>query len=104
MASAFIVDRRLHGNKGEKLHHVVLHDVAKHACLFPKFAPCADAYIFADGNLHMVDMVVVPDRFKDRIAKAKDKQILYRFFAKPVVDAVDLLFFEILLKSLVASS
>ena len=60
---------------------MVLDDIAQHARFFPEAASCADADLFADGELHMVDMVVVPERFEDRVAEAEDHEILHRLFA-----------------------
>jgi len=51
---------------------------------------CADAFGFADGDLHMVDIFAIPDRFEDAVGKAHDHQILDSFFAQIVVDPEDL--------------
>ena len=42
----------------------------------------------------MVDVVAVPDRLEDRVGEAKDQDVLDRFLAQVVVDAVDLALVE----------
>ena len=56
MASELKDDRGFHRDKREQLHHVVLHDIAEKPCFFEKMAPRADADVFGDGDLDMVDM------------------------------------------------
>ena len=40
----------------------------------------------------MIDVAAVPDRLEDSVGEAERQDVLHRFFAQIVVDAVDLLF------------
>ena len=42
----------------------------------------------------MVDIISVPDGLEDAVGKPEDQQVLHRFLAKVMVDAVHLLFVE----------
>ena len=46
------------------------------------------------GDLHVVDIVAVPQRLKDGVGKAEGQDILDRLLAQIVVDAVDLVLVE----------
>ena len=87
-------DGRLHGGEGHELHDVVLHHVADGARLVIIAAARADAEAFGHGDLDVVDIVAVPDRLEDAVAKAEDEDVLHRLLAQVVVDAVDLLLVE----------
>ena len=50
---------------------------------------------FGDGDLNMFDVIAIQQRFKDRIAKPKQKNILYGFLAQIVIDAIDLTFLKV---------
>ena len=52
----------------------------------------ADAFRFADRDLDMVDVFVVPDRLEDAVGKSNDHEILNGLFAEVVVDPEDLRF------------
>ena len=45
---------------------------------------------FGNGDLHMVNVLAIPDRLEDAIGKAENQQVLHRLFAEIMVDAVDL--------------
>ena len=51
-----------------------------------------NAEIFRDSDLHMVDEIAVPDRLENAVAETKDQNVLHRFFAEIMVDAIDLVF------------
>ena len=50
------------------------------------------AHGFRHGDLNMVDVAPVPDRFKNSIAETEYQNVLDGFFAKVMVDAENLLF------------
>jgi hypothetical protein len=85
---------RLHRREGDKLHRVVLHHVADRAGLVVVAAARAHAQALGHGDLHVIDIVAVPDRLEDAVAEAEDQDILHRLLAQVVVDAVDLLLAE----------
>ena len=84
--------RRFHGDERQHLEHVVLHHVAQRAGLLVITAALADAEFFADGDLHVVHGVAVPELLENRIGKAEHQNVLHRFLAEIMVNAADLLF------------
>src|SRR3989338_2109864 len=80
--------RRLHGNMGQKLHQMVLHEIAYCSGLFIKCAPSVDATLLQGRNLNMINEVFVPQRFKNTVGKADSQKVLHSFFAKIMVNAV----------------
>ena len=46
----------------------------------------------------MVDVAAVPHRLEHPVAEAEHQQVLNRFFAQIVIDAVDLIFVEMLMR------
>jgi hypothetical protein len=58
-----------------------LHHIADCPRLVIIAAAVTHTQAFGHGDLDMVDIVAVPDRFKDAIGKAKDQNILHGLFA-----------------------
>ena len=52
---------------------MVLDDVAKKTFFFKEMAAASDADVFGHCDLNVVDVFVIPERFKDRIGKAEDE-------------------------------
>ena len=52
------------------------------------------AFGFADGDLNMVDVFMIPDRLEDAVGKTYDHKILNRLFAKIMIDSENLRFVE----------
>ena len=50
--------------------------------------------ILGGRNLHVIDVIPVPDRLEDSVGDPEDKNVLHRLFAQVMIDAKDLLFFE----------
>src|SRR5882724_10920955 len=67
------------------------HHVAKRARSFVKAATVLDADGFGRGDLHVVNVVAIPERLDDVVGKAEDHDVLHGLFAEIVIDAVDLL-------------
>ena len=82
--------RRFHGNHGQQLDQVVGHHVAQGAGGVVEATPRLDTDGFRGGDLHMVDVVVVPERLEQPIGEPADQNVLHRFFAQVVVNTVDL--------------
>src|SRR5438105_5100042 len=83
-----------HGNQCEELEDMVLYHVADGSRLFVVGATALYANVFCDGDLDMVNIAPVPDRFKDAVCQAENKNILYCFFTEVVVNTIDLFFSE----------
>ena len=68
---------------------MVLDHVAQLAGLV-EVAPAAfDSDLFGDGDLHMGDGILVPLGFEQAVGETQGDQVLHRFLAQVVVDAVD---------------
>ncbi|MMZ67461.1 hypothetical protein D1872_300490 [compost metagenome] len=57
-------------------------------------AALLDADRFAQRDLHVGDVLVVPKRFKERVRKADHFDILNHLFAEIVIDPIDFLFLK----------
>ena len=74
----------------DDLQQVVLHDVADRADLLVEACRGpADAEALGHRDLHVLDVVAVPDRLEERVREAEVEQVLHRFLAEKVVDAKD---------------
>ncbi len=87
-------NRRLHGDEAEQLHDVVLHDVAQRAGGLVERPAAFDADGFGRRDLHVVDVVAIPDVLEDAVREAEDEDVLHRLLAQVVIDAEDLVFVE----------
>src|SRR5690606_12725176 len=50
------------------------------------------------SDLHMLNIVSVPQRLKDAVGKAGDQEVLHRFLSQIMVDPIDLGFSKALMK------
>jgi hypothetical protein len=84
--------RRFHRRHTEELEQVVLDHVAHDPGAIIIAGTGANAFGLCDGDLHVINIVAVPDGLKARIGKAEDQHILDRLFAQVMIDPVELLF------------
>ena len=54
------------------------------------------AHRLGGRDLHVIDELPVQQRLEDRVAEAEGQQVLHRFLAQVMVDAVDLVLVELL--------
>jgi hypothetical protein len=81
-------DRRLlHRGQREQLEQVVLDDVAGGADAVVVPGAAADADVLGHGDLHVVDVVGVPDGLEHLVGETQGQQVLDRLLAQVVVDA-----------------
>src|SRR6201998_1470370 len=92
---------RLNGDQRSELQNMALNHVAQRAGSFVKAAAAFDTEGFGRGDLHVVHVIAVPERFEDAVAETENQKILHRVFAEIVVDAIDLLLFENIVNNLV---
>ena len=85
---------RFHCGESQQLEDVIRNHVAHGASFFVEAAALFHADGFGDGNLHMIDTIAIPDGLKHAIGKAEHQKILHGFFAKEVINPVDLRFFQ----------
>ena len=84
----------LHRGQAQELHEMVLHHVP-HRPGFVVIGPAAaHAHFFGDRDLHMIDILRIPQRLEQRIAETHRHQVLDGLFAQVVVDAVNLCLVE----------
>src|SRR3954469_13153907 len=69
---------------------MVLHDVTCDTGGIEVAAALFDADRFSDRELHVVNVLTVPERLEDAVRKAEHEQVLNGFFAEVVIDAEDL--------------
>jgi hypothetical protein len=60
-----------------------------------------DADFLSRSDLHAVDVLAIPDRFEQPVAKAEHHYVLNGFFPEVVIDAINLIFVQNLLDFLV---
>ena len=82
---------RLHRDDCEDLEQVVLHHVPHDARRVVVAGPVAHGQLLGDGDLHVVDVVAVPEGLEEDVAEPEDQKVLHRLLAQVVVNAVDLL-------------
>ena len=92
----FELRRRLHGDETQQLHEVVLHHVPHGARLVVIAAAPADSHGLGHGDLDVIDILRVPQRFEQHVAEADGHQVLHRLLAEVMVDPVDLRLVEML--------
>ncbi len=86
--------RRLHGNQAEQLQNMVLHHVPQRSGPVVVGCPSPHAFRFADRDLDVVDVLVVPDRFENAVGEPQHQEILHGLLAQIMVDAKDLAFMK----------
>jgi len=87
---------RLHRDQAQQLHHMVLHHIAHRARLVIIRPAPVHRHGFRHGDLHMVDIFGLPQRFEQDVGKAHRHQVLHGFLAQIMVDPVNLRFGEML--------
>ena len=80
-------DRLLHRGERQQLDQVVLDDVARGADAVVVAAAAAETDVLGHGDLHVVDVVRVPDRFEQLVGEPQRQDVLHGLLAQVVVDA-----------------
>src|SRR5918993_3829386 len=75
---------------------MVLEHVAQHAHLVIKTGTMFYSHLLCHCDLHMVNVVPVPQGLENCISKTRDQNILNSFLTKIMIDAVDLSFVQCL--------
>ncbi|MNN58353.1 hypothetical protein D3C81_1733980 [compost metagenome] len=73
---------------------MVLAHIAQCSGMIVISAALFHSYGFTESDLNVGDMLIVPQRFKERIGKTDHFDVLHHFLAQIVVDPVDLFFLE----------
>src|ERR1700686_1727657 len=53
-----------------------------------------DTQVLPSGDLNMVDVIAIPEGFKDSVTEAQHQKILHRVLAEKMIDAIHLLLIE----------
>ena len=69
---------------------MVLDHVAYGARFFVITAASLNAERLRDGDLHVIDVRVVPQRLEQDVGEAQRHEVLHRFLAEIVIDAEDI--------------
>ena len=85
-----VVGGRFHRCEREELQQMALEHVAEDAGVFVVAAAVAYVEVFENGDLDVIDVVAVPERLEDGVAKAKYDEVLDGVFAEVVIDAEEL--------------
>ena len=80
-------DRLLHGGQGQQLQQMVLDDVARCADAVVVSGAAGHADVLGHRDLHVVDVVGVPDRLVHRVGETQRQHVLHGFLAEIMVDA-----------------
>src|SRR5229473_2303454 len=83
---------RFHCNQGCQLQDVALNHVPERAGRFIETAAALNTEGFRCGDLHVVDVIPVPERLENPVAKPENEQVLHCVLAQVVIDTVDLPF------------
>ena len=95
------VGRRLHGDQCEHLQQMTLHHVAQGAGGVVVAGPPLDAAGLGMGDLHMVDIVAVPQRLEHQVGEPEHQDVLHRLLAEVVVDAIELILLPVLVQPVI---
>src|SRR5262244_3582653 len=71
---------------------MILHHVTHHSSDVVIPGARTNAFVLCRSNLYVINVVMVPDRLKAWIGKAKDQHVLDRLFPQVVIYTVDLFF------------
>src|SRR6266851_5310255 len=69
---------------------MVLHYIANGAGLVVKTSTALYAEVFRHSDFDALDVVAVPEGFDKSVSETEGQQVVYRLFAKIVVDAKDI--------------
>jgi hypothetical protein len=73
---------------------MILHHVAQSARSFIEARARFDSERFRCGDLHLVDVVCIPQRRENRVCKSQDQNVLRGLFAEEMINAISLFFSE----------
>jgi hypothetical protein len=73
---------------------MVLHHVAERAGVIIVRPAAFDAERLAGGDLHVIDVTMIPERLEDAIGEAQDHDVLRGFLAEEVINAEGVFFRE----------
>jgi hypothetical protein len=82
-------DWRLHRQHREQLEQMILEDIADGAHFLIEAATPADPEVLRHRDLHVVDVVSVPEGLQECVGEPEVQQILDGLFPEEMIDAID---------------
>ena len=82
--------RRLHRRQRQELKEVTGHHVTKRTGCVVKAAAMLHAQGFCHCDLHMIDVISIPQRLEQTVGETQGHDVLYCFLSEIVVDAIGL--------------
>ena len=82
---------RLHGDQRQQLEEMALHHVAQRTGALVIAGAVADTAGLGHGDLHLIDMIAVPQGLDQGIGETEHQEILHCLLAQVVIDPVDAL-------------
>jgi hypothetical protein len=73
---------------------MVRHHVAQRAGRVVKAPTAPDTESLRDGDLHVIDVIAIPDRFEQSVGETQNQDVLHRLLAEIMIDAKDLALVE----------
>ena len=73
---------------------MVLDDIADRSGHVVKSAAALHSEIFRHGDLHALDIVAIPECFRERVGETKDQHVVHRPLAEEMIDAENTGFIE----------
>src|SRR5690349_17187726 len=70
-------NRRFHCGQAKDLHNMVLDNISDGTLAFVKFCSRANPKTLSNQNLHMIDIIPVPEWLKDTIRKTESQDVLH---------------------------
>src|SRR5205823_986973 len=81
------VARRLHGDQGKQLKHMVLNHVTQCARALIEFGAALQPDSLGDRDLDVIYVRRIPQRFEQQVRESQREQVLNRLLAEIMVDA-----------------
>lgn len=100
-AIGVVLCRPLHRCNAKHLKQVALEHVAQHAAALVERPAPADGHRLRGGDLHVLDEAAIPHWFEQCVGKAENQQILHGLLAQVMIDAKELIFTEVAVRSLI---
>ena len=85
-------DRGLHRGQREQLEQMVRYHVAERSGAIVEFTAAFDRDRLGHRDLHVIDMVAVPQRLEQPVGEPQHHDVLDRLLPEIMVDAIDLVF------------
>ena len=73
--------------KRPDLHEVILHDISDDAKLVEVSPPPLCAKRLLEGDLHVADVLVIPDGPQERVGESQHQHVLHQLLPQVVVDS-----------------